>query len=283
MAPDWFLNTLPATLLDGELYAGRGKFQLCRSICGGDTPDPRFDQIRYAVYSAPSVEQVFQTGEVKNANMLCWIDYLKCIEFFKDQLEVFEGDFLFSPARCFKEELTFLSQVFESQNKYCFPLKQERLPLDLGPAHVQVCRVLDEVVKLGGEGVVLRDPQAAWLPKRHAGILKYKPFHDCEVRITGFTSGRQTDKGSKHLGKIGALITEYRGKRLEVSGLTDEEREFLNSDMALTATERPGADMPKFFQGKHFKVGQTITILYRELSDNQIPKEARFLRKRETE
>ena len=46
MAPDWWLNQLPACPLDGELWAGRGKFQLCRSICGGDTPDERFSQDR---------------------------------------------------------------------------------------------------------------------------------------------------------------------------------------------------------------------------------------------
>ena len=53
MAPDWWLNQLPCCPLDGELWAGRGKFQLCRSICGGDTPDERFDKIVFAVYSTP--------------------------------------------------------------------------------------------------------------------------------------------------------------------------------------------------------------------------------------
>jgi DNA ligase-1 len=70
IAPDWFLNCLPACPLDGELWAGRGKFQLCRSICGGDDPDPRFDQIQYAVYSSPALPYVFAEGEIKNANMV---------------------------------------------------------------------------------------------------------------------------------------------------------------------------------------------------------------------
>ena len=41
--------------------------------------------------------------------------------------------------------------------------------------------------------------------------------------MTGFTSGRETNKGSRLLGKIGALITDFNGKRLELSGLTDTE------------------------------------------------------------
>ena len=76
MAPDWWLNQLPSCPLDGELWAGRGKFQLCRSICGGDTPDERFDKIVFAVYSTPPLGAIFGTGEIKNANMVCNVDYL---------------------------------------------------------------------------------------------------------------------------------------------------------------------------------------------------------------
>ena len=71
MAPDWFLNQLPCVPLDGELWAGRGNFQLCRSICGGDEPDPGSEQIKYAVYSCPPITAVFGTGEIKNTNMVC--------------------------------------------------------------------------------------------------------------------------------------------------------------------------------------------------------------------
>ena len=76
MAPDWWLNRLPACPLDGELWAGRGKFQLCRSICGGDTPDERFDKIVFAVYSTPPLGAIFGTGQIKNSNMVCQVDYL---------------------------------------------------------------------------------------------------------------------------------------------------------------------------------------------------------------
>jgi len=48
--------------------------------------------------------------------------------------------------------------------------------------------------------------------------------------------------------------------------------------MSLTAQARPGQDMPAGTQGKHFKVGQVVTFIYRELSDEGIPKEARYFR-----
>jgi DNA ligase-1 len=283
MAPDWFLNTLPACFLDGELTAGRGKFQLTRSICGGDTPDPRFDRIRYAIYSAPPAENVFQSGLIKNANILREINYDECMAFVRSQLEDFEGDFQFCVAQSFQGELEFLGRVFEAQAQQCYLLKQEKLPLDEGSAHVRVAEFLGYVLEQSGEGIVLRDPAAEWEPKRHKGILKWKPFSDAEGTITGFTSGRETDKGSKHLGKIGALILDYDGKRLELSGLTDEEREFSSFADSQWASHNPGRDMPPDARGKHFKVGDTVTFRYRELSDDKIPKEARYFRQRGVE
>ena len=101
---------------------------------------------------------------------------------------------------------------------------------------------------------MVRNPTSTWTPRRHKGILKWKPYEDAEGTITGFTSGRETAKGSRLLGKIGALIVDYEGKRLELSGLKDEEREFETAEMAAWARKNPGVDMPSYFGGKHFKV-----------------------------
>jgi len=267
MAPDWWLNQLPCCPLDGELWAGRGNFQLCRSICGGDDPDPRFDKIVYAVYSTPALAGVFATGEIKNANMVCNVDYLACEAWIRSRLnqrgQKFEG--VPVPKRClgddykyldagatFAKELAVLNEALENTPaSVCYLHKQTKLIDIPEEATQQIEDYLQRVLDKGGEGVVIRNPEATWTPKRHKGLLKYKPFNDAEGTITGFTSGRETDKGSKHLGKIGALIVSYEGKRLELSGLTDVEREFLNPDMSRTAAENPGKDMPAFAQGKH--------------------------------
>ncbi len=279
IAPDWFLNQLPCCSLDGELWAGRGNFQLCRSICGGDTPDPRFDQIKYAVYSSPSLAGVFQTGEIKNTNMVVNIDYDRIREWADRRLpsgwcELVEG----AP---FIEELRFLNGALDNGESPCYLHQQTRLPEE-GAAEV-VEAYLQKILDLGGEGVVIRDSRATWTPKRHKGLLKYKPFSDAEAVISGFTSGRETAKGSRLLGKIGALITQYEGKRLELAGLTDEEREFETPEMVVWAEKNPGVDMPSYFAGRRFKVGQIVTFKYRELSDEGIPKEARFWRRRDVE
>jgi hypothetical protein len=298
MAPDWWLNKLPACPLDGELWAGRGKFQLCRSICGGDTPDERFNQIVFAVYSSPPLASVFGTGEIKNANMICDLDYIAVEAFIRQRLnDTSERFWVPVPKRClgddfkylldgqtFGKELAVLNTALENTPaSVCYLHPQTKLIDIPEAAGEQVEAYLQRVLDKGGEGVVIRNPEAIWTPKRHKSILKYKPFSDAEGRVVGFTSGRETAKGSRLLGKIGALIVDYQGKRLELSGLTDAEREFLNPDMAQTATEQPGKDMPAFFQGKFFKVGQIVTLKYRELTDDVIPKEARYWRRRDAE
>jgi len=302
IAPDAFLNLLPCCPLDGELWAGRGNFQLCRSICGGDTPDPRFmDKIVYAVYSSPPLTNIFSTGEIKNTNMVRDMDYVGIEHWVRRRLDdlmkepACEGvpipkhcladDYKYMPPGVpFADELRFLNANLDngSESK-CYLHRQTKLFDIPQEAAAQVEAFLQKVLDLGGEGVVVRDPQATWMPKRHRNILKYKPFKDAEARVIGFTSGRETTKGSKHLGRIGALITEYEGKRLELSGLTDVEREFSSGEMGVFAAANPGVDMPAYFQGRHFKKGQMVTFKYRELSDDGIPKEARFWRRRDVE
>jgi hypothetical protein len=284
MAPDWFLNQLPCVPLDGELWAGRGNFQLCRSICGGDDPDPRFKQIKYAVYSCPPITTVFGTGEIKNTNMVCNLHWPSNELWIKDRMEEFEGDFRFlNPGATFLEELKFLADAIESQNDRCFLHRQTQLSRDEEVARKEIEVHLDATLAQGGEGVVMRDPNAVWLPKRHDGILKFKPFEDAEGRVIGFTSGRETLKGSRLQGMIGALIVDYKGKRLELSGLTDAERKFQSGEMSVYAAEHPGVDMPEHFQGQVFRKGQNVTFIYRELTDNGTPKEARYHRKRDVE
>lgn len=282
VAPDWFLNALPACPLDGELWAGRGKFQLCRSICAGDEADPRFDQIQYAAYSSPALAYIFADGEIKNTNMACSIRWTEVEAWLKTRLNDFGNDFKHtSTPATFEQELFFLRENIETQNDRVFMLQQIKLPSNQFDAESEANQFLSKVLDRGGEGCVLRNPSASWKPKRHRGILKWKPFLDAEATIIGFTSGRETNKGSRLLGKIGALVVDYEGKRLELAGMTDDEREFGTLEMSRYASLNPGKDMPPHFKGKHFRPGQVVTLKFRELSDSGLPKEARYMRLRD--
>jgi len=280
IAPDWFLDRLPTIPLDGELWAGRGRFQLCRSIVAGDKPDPRFKQVRYAIYSMPGA-RVWMPGEIKNSNFHRVIDD-NCMTWLSKYIEsCWMESPSFSTDFTFEQELQVLrNHLSDDPNAVCAILKQIRLPEDEAAARAALNSFMDGVMDQGGEGVIIRNPKGLWTPRRVNDLLKYKPIDDDEGILTGFTCGRRTNKGSKHMGCIGALILDYKGKRLELSGLTDAERAFATDLERNYANDHPGEDMFPSAQAKHFYLGQRITFKYRELSDDKIPKEARYFRKR---
>ncbi|OGN96971.1 MAG: hypothetical protein A2Z77_00545 [Chloroflexi bacterium RBG_13_51_36] len=280
IAPDWWLNQLPTCLLDGELFAGRGRFQICRSIVAGDVPGPDWDQIRYCVFGSPAFDRVFGSGEIKNANFTKLISESLIRKWFAERAEAgcLEDFKTLDKPVPFESELQFVLQAVTTTCEVIDVVPQAQLPDDEEEAAATLDTLLDKFLALGGEGLVLRDGSATWEPKRIKGLLKMKPVNDDEGTVTGFVSGRETAKGSKLLGLIGALILDYNGKRLELSGLTNEERTFVNNTQY--AIDNPGKDMPVGTQGACFKVGDKITFKFRELSDEGIPKEARYWRKR---
>lgn len=52
-APSWIKKGLPSTALDGELWAGRGKFQTAVSIAKGGKGDAAWKKLRYKVFDTP--------------------------------------------------------------------------------------------------------------------------------------------------------------------------------------------------------------------------------------
>ena len=276
MAPDSFLNKLPPFPLDGELWAGRGNFQLCWSICAGDQPDPRFGQIEFAVYSAPPVANLFAAGEIKNANFHLRLDEEACIRWW---LENCLDTDVCGPSSdaTFAAELDYLQHALETQSNVYL---HRQVLLDGGEDRARgvLGGFLDGVLAQGGEGIMLRRPDSRWQPKRHRGILKWKPFDDSEATVVGFISGNEGKQGNI-LGKIGALVVDWQGVEFEIgSGLTFDEREFEQEKHATVATHNPGVRLENV-NGKHLRLGDKVTFKFRELTDDGVPKEARYWRK----
>jgi len=65
---------------------------------------------------------------------------------------------------------------------------------------------LTEIENKGGEGVVVRDPNAPYIDRRTSKALKVKSFHDAECKIVGYTQGK-----GKYKGMVGALKCELEG------------------------------------------------------------------------
>jgi DNA ligase-1 len=80
---------------------------------------------------------------------------------------------------------------------------------------------LHVIEKKGGEGVVIRDPNAPYIAKRTSKALKVKSFKDAECEIVGYTKGK-----GKYTDKIGALECRLENNIVFAigSGLSDNDR-----------------------------------------------------------
>ncbi len=112
---------------------------------------------------------------------------------------------------------------------------------------------LDSVTAGGGEGLVLRDPNTAYVTGRSPSALKVKQFDDMEGRVIGYRAGK-----GKYQGMTGALWVEIdNGRRFYVgSGLSDANR-----------TNPPA-------------IGSLITFRHQGFTRDEVPRFASFLRVR---
>ena len=125
----------------------------------------------------------------------------------------------------FSEEYAMLLQKLEAQEieGRCDLLKT-KLP------NVYIAKQSDDLFKFTNhpqykdwEGLMLRDAGAPYQYKRTDKLLKIKQWQDIECKVVGVKAGI-----GKHLGRLGALIVDYKGYVVAVgSGFNDQEREIL--------------------------------------------------------
>jgi DNA ligase len=85
----------------------------------------------------------------------------------------------------------------------------------------QLQEELQRVQKLGGEGLIVRAPNALYAAGRSTEILKVKGYQDTEAVVVGHLPGQ-----GKNSGRLGALLAELpNGIRFKIgTGFSDEER-----------------------------------------------------------
>jgi DNA ligase-1 len=112
-------------------------------------------------------------------------------------------------------------------------------------------RALDDVVRAGGEGLMLHRADAPYVAGRSDVLLKLKPLADAEAQVTGHVAG-----AGKYHGMMGALwLQTPQGRRFKLgSGFSD----------ALRRQPPP--------------VGAVVTYTYRGLTSRGLPRFASFLR-----
>ena len=81
---------------------------------------------------------------------------------------------------------------------------------------------LEEIIALGGEGIMLRKKDSLYKKGRNKSLLKLKPYYDAEAKVIAINEGK-----GKYKGKMGSITVETsQGIKFNVgSGFTDLERE----------------------------------------------------------
>ncbi|HEY6135962.1 MAG TPA: DNA ligase, partial [Rubrivivax sp.] len=117
-----------------------------------------------------------------------------------------------------------------------------------------LARLLNDVVRGGGEGLVLHRAAAPYETGRSLSLLKLKPQQDAEAVVLAHVAGR-----GRHVGRLGALrVRTIDGVDFVIgSGFSDAERE---------------APPP---------LGSVLTFTYRGTTPGGVPRFASFLRLRD--
>lgn len=208
-APAWFIAKLPPQRLDGELWLGRGQFELLSGYVRKTTPqDEEWRQIKYMIFELPEAPGTFE------------------------------------------QRYQQIKQIVAATNwPQLVAVEQFRLP-----NNAALKRKLNEVVRAGGEGLMLHLADALYVTGRNDALLKLKPLDDAEATVVGHLPGK-----GKYAGMMGALQVETAdGKRFQIgTGFTDAVR----------------ANPPA--------VGTVVTFTYRGLTKNGLPRFASYLRVRE--
>ncbi|HKP04565.1 MAG TPA: DNA ligase [Chthoniobacterales bacterium] len=119
--------------------------------------------------------------------------------------------------RTFEQRMEFLRATVSEGNQFVRVVAQERCQ---GPAQLLAER--DRVVREGGEGLMLRQPESLYEPRRSPTLLKVKPYDDAEATVVAHEHGT-----GKFAGKLGALrVRTDDGREFSIgTGLTDADRE----------------------------------------------------------
>lgn len=115
-------------------------------------------------------------------------------------------------------------------------------------------KMLSDVVKAGGEGLMLHRADAPYETGRSDTLLKLKPFLDAEAEVIGYLPGK-----GRYAGMMGALRVRAADGRIFSLGTGFSEAQRKNPP----------------------PIGAVVTYRYRQLTSGGLPRFASFMRLRE--
>lgn len=270
--PNYFTAGFPPYLLDGELWLGRGRFQEIVSICKYLEPsEDDWRAVHFKVFESPAYRTLFGDGKINNQH---WTKLIK-----QNQIEEAFG-------RSFNDPQLDFEFVYGRLQRNLSPTEnmslheQRLLPFNTPIAQDILDSELANEIAAGGEGLMLRHPASPYVTYRTSQLLKVVPINDAEGTIMDFKSG-EMGKDGKLLGLMGSAVVQWEHGTFNLSGFTDAERA-LEPSAALWALRNPGALLSGSgvpHPVRNFRVGERITFMYKELTDDRQPKNGRYKRK----
>jgi len=245
-APQWFIDAMPthkllgSKVLDGELWAGRDNFQLMGVVRKKIPNDEEWTTIQYQVYDITNLSDTF-------VNRL------------KDLQSIVRGT-----GCSWKRK--------KKQNLIDYPFHNLECPVVYAPqvfirTYEQMDAFYQEIVKGGGEGIMMKHPLQPYEHGRSPYMLKYKPVFDREAIIVGYKEG-----SGKYTGLLGAFVCKPLINHDTYMTIDDDEtHQFTLSGM--------DDDIRNNYRVSHPK-GTIITYECSGYTDKGKPRFGRYVRKR---
>lgn len=273
--------------LDGELYIDRDRFQDIISVVKNveemkESSGRSWKDIKFIVFDKMRYCDVFDSGRINNPNFKKIIRWGDIEEWLLKRPGIIREDL----GGSWREYHWIYSEDLTRIREYGSERIEQLLQREIS-SWSQIVEIYQEVCDMGGEGIMIRNPEGRWIPRRVGDLLKMKAQNDMEGTVVGYKWGKE-GKGGKYLGMMGSMLVRLdNGIAFELSGFTDGERVIVPLDgVSLDVLEvgrRCQGEIVdnKLFGSAYFQLGQRVSFKYRELSRDGIPKEARYWRKRE--
>ncbi|WP_223810191.1 MULTISPECIES: DNA ligase [unclassified Campylobacter] len=211
--PSDFINNYPPFELDGEFFIQRASFdEISSLIRSDDITNKLWERASFNVFDVPNACKEFNLNPCTLENRL---------NILKEYLEKYPNS-----------RLKIIPQI-----------KIQNL------AHLKT--YYEEILKKGGEGLIIRKNELDYEKKRSNLAFKFKPFFDAECEVVGYTKGK-----GKNIDKVGSLLCKMQDERVIKigSGLKDKDR--INPP----------------------PIGSIITYKFNGLTKNNLPRFPVFLR-----
>lgn len=237
-APQWFKDQMPkSTGMDGELYAGPTGFQFVSGTVRHKRPvDKDWKKVTFMAF------------DLLNDSVM---------------------------KKPFRERYTWLKEIVKEGQK-----KHGARNLALVEQHEikstrQAYDFYKSVLRKGGEGVVIRDPDAAYDQFRSCSLLKWKPQPEQEAVIVGYLEGKGKFKGM--LGAFRAQMVDEKTKKpakkfFKLAGKLSSEfrRQYRFDRGKLSGEPSRGSGYPV--------IGDYVTYEYMSMTSKGLPRQPVYIR-----